>query len=268
MSPDAERRATAAAASPALERRATAAAEVRAVAPGRWRLSIPAGPAGRYRLAQLDDYSRRQRPAFAWRPPLRLTLSARASQPALAGTWGFGLWNDPFSANLGLGGAARRLPTLPNAAWFFYASPPNHLAVHDHHPAQGYLAATFASPAVPAPVLALAAPALPLLAWPRVARRLRRLARRLVAEDAALLAVDPTAWHTYELDWLAGGVRFYVDRRLAFETAVAPRGPLGLVLWIDNQYAAFPPAGRLRFGTLATPEPAWLELAEVRVLGL
>jgi hypothetical protein len=40
---------------------------------------------------------------------------------------------------------------------------------------------------------------------------------------------------------------------------------LGLVLWIDNQYAAFPPTGRLRIGSLLNPESAWLELADVEV---
>ncbi len=244
--------------------RSTPGAAANALADGHWRLSLPAGPEGRYRLAQLDDYMQRARAAFLWRPPLRLVLRARASSAGLAGTWGFGLWNDPFSASIGLGGMARRLPALPNAAWFFYASPPNYLAVHDHHPAQGLLAATFVAPALPAPVLALAAPALPLLAWPAAARGLRRLARRLVHEDAAALAIDPTAWHDYALEWHADRVRFAVDGEVAFETALAPRGPLGLVLWIDNQYAAFPPAGRLRFGTLATPEPAWLELAAVQ----
>jgi len=37
------------------------------------------------------------------------------------------------------------------------------------------------------------------------------------------------------------------------------------VLWIDNQFAAFPPSGRLGTGTLATLEPAWLELADLDV---
>jgi hypothetical protein len=258
--------------SAALQPRNTPGAEVREVAPGHWRLSIPGGPASRYRLAQLDDYLYLPRPAFPWRPPLRLSLRARASGAALPGTWGFGFWNDPFTARLGLGGTARRLPALPNAAWFFWASPPNYLAVHDTHPrwpeghaAQRFLAATFASPAIPAPLVASGALALPLLAWPLAARTLRRAARRIVREDAALLRVDPTAWHTYGLEWRAEGVRFLVDGAGCWSTAVAPATRLGLVLWIDNQYAAFPPGGRLRFGTLPNPEPAWLELVDVAV---
>src|SRR2546427_795796 len=41
---------------PELRPRTTRGAQVETIAPGHWRLTIPAGPAGRYRLAQLDDY--------------------------------------------------------------------------------------------------------------------------------------------------------------------------------------------------------------------
>lgn len=249
---------------PDLEPRTTPGAQVATLATGGWQLSVPEGPGGSYRWAQLDDYLRRARSAFAWRPPVTLRVRARVSAAALPGTWGFGFWNDPFSVSLGLGGTARRLPALPNAAWFFYASPPNYLALRDTHPAQGLLAATFASPRIPTLALTLGTPLLPLLAWPPTARWLRRLTRAFVQEDAAALTVDPTAWHTYALTWQADTVRFAVDDAEVWTTPVAPRGPLGLVLWLDNQYAAFPPEGRLHFGTLPNP-PAWLELAEIAI---
>jgi len=109
---------------------------------GAWRLEFPPGPQGRYRLAQLDDYSHQSRKSFPWQPPVTLSLQARVSAPALPGTWGFGLWNDPFSLSLGFGG----------------------------------------------------------------------------------------------------------------------------VLWIDNQYAAFPPDGRLSYGTLASPESEWLEIRLLEII--
>jgi hypothetical protein len=245
-----------------LRPRSSPDAEVRPIGPDRWRLEIPAGPVGRYRLAQLDDYQHLPRIAFPWQPPIRLRLQARVSGPDLPGTWGFGFWNDPFSASMGLGGVARRLPTLPNTAWFFYASPPNYLSLRDGHPAQGFLAATFASPVIPNLVLA---PGLPFLLMPASASVLRRVARQFVREDAARLSVDPTAWHDYEINWRAESVQFAVDGAPAFATNVAPGANLGLVLWIDNQYAAFPPAGTLHFGALSSSEPAWLELAEMTV---
>ena len=55
-------------------------------------------------------------------------------------------------------------------------------------------------------------------------------------------------------------VSFRVDQEVVFETRVSPLGPLGLVIWIDNQYAAVPPSGHLSYGTLANPEPAWIDI--------
>jgi hypothetical protein len=229
------------------------------------RLLLPDGPTGRYRLAQLDDYTgSRCRKALPWGPPVELTLRARASAPDLPGTWGFGWWNDPFSVQLGLGGTGRRLPAPPNAAWFFYASPENHLAFSDDHPVHGFLCATFSAPRLPFPLLMLGLPALPLLAWPTTARLLRRLIPRFIAEDAAGLDLDVTSWHSYALTWREDAVVFQVDGEICFETMVVPRAPLGLVLWIDNQYMAFPPDGRLTFGTLANPE-ANLTLKDITV---
>jgi len=225
-----------------------------------WRLTIPAGPAGRYRLAQLDDYAHLPRKALTWQPPLVFEVQARVSANDLAGTWGFGLWNDPFSATLGLGGAARRLPALPNCAWFFYASPANYLSLRNDIPAQGLLAAAFSSPNLPALALLPGLPFLPLLAWTVTARILRSLGRRVVRDHAARLDLDAGEWHTYQLEWQTHLVRFTVDNQLCFTTPVSPRGRLGLVLWIDNQFAAIPPNGSLRFGTQASPQEAWLEL--------
>ena len=240
---------------PALNPRRSPGAAVQADGAG-WTLSIPGGPAGRYRLAQLDDYTRLARRRFVWQPPVSLRLRARASAADLPGTWGFGLWNDPFGLSLGLGGTAARLPALPQAAWFFHASPPNQLTFHDDQPADGFLAATFRSLTLPPLLLAAGLPGLLL---PRLARR---AAAGLVAQGSVRLDLDVTAWHAYRLDWNTGQVVFMIDGEKVLETAVAPRAALGLVLWIDNQYAAFPPDGRLAFGTLAGP-PARLELADI-----
>ena len=243
----------------------TRGAQVEASSPGTWRLEIPAGAAKRYRLAQVDDYHQLRRGDFPWQPPLRLSLRARVSAPDLPGTWGFGLWNDPFSLSMGLGGAVQRFPALPNAAWFFFASPPNYLSFRDDLPAQGFLAATFQSAAVPSPLLALAAPGLALAALPGASRLARRVLRRLVRQSAAITPGDVTAWHTYTLDWQPDGVVFALDGQVFHTTPLAPCGPLALVIWIDNQYAALPPKGGLRFGTLPNPEPAWLEVTELSV---
>ena len=256
---------------PVLSARRNGGGAVREIGEGLWRLEIPSGPGSIYRWAQLDDYLRLRRARFLWKADgttgLTMHLRARVSANDLPGTWGFGLWNDPFSASLGVGGTSMRVPALPNTAWFFYAGPGNYLAFRDSHPAQGFLAATFAAPRIPGLLLTPGALALPLLALRPTARLLRRAVGALVAESAAVVPVDPTLWHTYRLEWRVDRVRFSVDEREIFTTAVSPRAPLGLVIWIDNQYAAFPPNGRLGMGTSANPEAAWLELDGLEVEG-
>ncbi len=232
---------------------------------GHWRFSIPPGPSGQYRLAQLDDYRALKRSQFRWTAPQKLTLRARVSSINVPGTWGFGFWNDPFTLSMGLGGMARRFPALPDAAWFFFASPENYLSLRDDLPAQGFLAATFRSSAVPAPVLACGALALPLLAFPPAARLARPVLRAWIRQDAARVPVDPQEWHDYELEWQVKRVRLAVDGQEILATGIAPQGRLGLVIWIDNQFAAFSGQGSVRFGALENPLAAWLEIEHLHL---
>src|SRR6266568_355913 len=98
------------------------------------RMVLPLAQIGTYTDAQVDDYGRRARSAFPWRPPLRMEVRARSSLPAasatssvestsiLRGTAGFGFWNYPFSVR-------GDILMLPEAIWFFYASPPSNMAL-------------------------------------------------------------------------------------------------------------------------------------------
>ena len=228
-----------------------------------WHLEIPAGLKGRYRLAQLDDYTDLPRRNFPWRPPITIGLSARASAAELPGTWGFGLWNDPFNLSLGIGGGTRRFPAIPNTAWFFSASPENYLSFQEDKPAQGFLAQTFQSRAIHAATLALGSPMVPLLFWPWAARRIRQVLSKVIKEDSTIIACDVTQWQTYTLQWTKSHVLFKLNGNFLFQTGVTPTGPLGLVIWIDNQYAAFPPNGRTAYGVLGNPEPAWIEIKDI-----
>ena len=246
----------------------TRGSQVEELSEGYWRLTIPAGPAGEYRLAQLDDYRGLARSQFRWEAPMSLQLRARVSHQDLPGTWGFGLWNDPFAMGTGLRGTGRRLPALPHAAWFFHASPPNYLTLRDDRPGQGLLAATFCSRSIPTPLLAIGTPILPLLLVPWGRRVWRRLLRRVVQDDGVAMDVDSTQWHTYEIEWWNDHVCFELDGHLRFETPVVPQAPLGLVIWIDNQFAAFPPEGRPRFGTLGFTDPAWIEVNQLQLKAL
>ena len=248
-----------------LKPRMTEGAVVEACPPSGWRLVVPPGPAGSYRLAQVDDNHNLKRSAFPWQPPVRLNLRARASARDIPGTWGFGLWNDPFGMAILSGAERLRLPSLPGAAWFFFAAPPNYLALRDGLAGHGSLAVTFRSSSLPGWLLAFGLPALPLLVLPSAARALRRLARRVVQQDAASLAVDPTEWHAYELEWRAERATFWMDREIVLQTEISPPGPLALVMWVDNQYLALPPDGRFRAGTLAYDQAAWIEIADIEV---
>lgn len=241
--------------------RKTAGASVDAL-PNGFRLTIPAGDDRHYRLAQLDNYAKLKRRHFPAHPPLTLSLRARASAASLPGTWGFGLWNDPFGLSLGFGGQPGQLPALPNAAWFFHASEENFLSLGER-PGNGFLAQVFRSPVVPSLGLALAGmPALPFLFTKQTRAWLRALLGRIVQEEGVRLGVDVTEWHNYRLEWSARRCAFWVDEALALETSLSPHPPLGLVIWIDNQHAAWTPDGTLRWGLLKN-EVARLEVAEL-----
>lgn len=240
------------------------------------RLSSPNGArTGRYTNAQIDDYGYRPPLRFLWRPPLHLEVRARASHPAhparqappdqaedqrwLRGTAGFGFWNHPFTVT----SVALR---LPKAVWFFAASPPSDMALVPGSPGWGWKAQVVHTHR---PGVALgAAPTAAAMAW-AIASRQEGLASRWVQRISgtveAPLDADLRQWHTYTIDWRADRARFAVDGVEALSVAHPPRGPLGFVAWIDNQYAVVTPRGRFRFGTLTTG-PQWLELESLRIL--
>ena len=231
----------------------------------RWCLEIPPSPSSKYRLAQLDDYSGLRRSEFHWNPPITLRLHARVSAPTIPGTWGFGFWNDPFSVALGLGGMNQILPVLPNAAWYFFASPENYLSFRKDKPSSGFLAAAFSSPRE-SPLLLIPELALfPLLVFRSWAKRIRAKLGRSISEDSIQLSVDVTQWNDYEIDWKSDKVEFLVNSEPVLISRTSPTGPLGLVLWIDNQYASFKPSGEIKTGVLKSSTPAWMEIEGLEI---
>lgn len=230
-----------------------------------YRLSLPKMDGQVYSLAQLDNYIRMRRSHFPLQPPFSFELEARASGSDLPGTWGFGLWNDPFSMGLGAGGMSRILPVLPNAAWFFYASPENHLTLYDHLPGSGFLARTYRSPLLPGVFSLLTMLLFPLVIskWGR--RFLRRAARLVVKEDAMFLDVTVGKWHRYGLEWQEKEVTFFIDGEAIFRTPISPRGKQGFALWMDNQYFRFDSSGRMAFGFLPVPDAQELQIRTFNV---
>lgn len=214
------------------------------------RLIMPSVGADAYSDAQISDYSDAD---FVWRPPLRLTVRAwaRAGVGGIGGTAGFGFWNQPF-----MPGVIR--PRLPRAVWFFYSSPPSDMRLAHRVPGPGWKAATIdatrlpfllLAPTAPVGVLLMRIPALYDALWP--------IGQRALGVSEALL--DPhllAAPHTYTLDWLRGEAVFAVDGAVVHRAPCAPRGPLGFVAWVDNQYAVITPQGRFGFGLVDSGEAA------------
>ncbi len=228
------------------------------------RLHLP--PVQGYADAQLDDTQGIVRGLFRWRPPLRLSVRARTSVPDPRGTFGFGFWNDPFSLSLGMGGAARKLPAAPQCAWFFYGSPPHDLPLAEGVPGSGWKAQTLSfrrlSPLALAPIAAGGA----LLAAIPLSRRWAfQQARRFYRAEERLLEIDPSEWHEYAIEWFPSEVRFFVDGRETLRSADPPHPPLGLVLWIDNQYAVASPEKGFGFGVLPLERGQSLEVADARI---
>lgn len=218
-----------------------------------------------YSDAQIDDYQGLPRRCFPWRPPLRLTVRACFSHPAgqLKGTAGFGFWNDPFMMT------GARLPTLPRAVWFFYASPPSDMKLDLATPGCGWKAATVDALRLPVFLLAPLAPlAVALMNLPPLYRRLWPPLQRALRVREALLPVEMTDWHTYTLEWSEGATRFFVDGQAVLSDAPSPGGPLGFVMWIDNQMMVATPQGRFRWGLLDTPGRQWMKVSHIEIAGV
>jgi hypothetical protein len=215
-----------------------------------------------YSDAQIDDYQGLPRRRFPWRPPLRMAVRARFSHPAgeLKGTAGFGFWNDPFMMT------GARMPALPRALWFFYGSPPSNLKLDLQTPGDGWKAATIdalrpiallLAPLAPLAVVLMNVPPLCRILWPPI--------QRAINVREAVVEAEMTQWHTYILEWGLERTRFCVDDEPVLEDAPSPRGSLGFVMWLDNQYMVVTPQGRFRWGLLDVPNRQWMEIERLAI---
>lgn len=233
---------------------------------GGWRLQVPA--ARGYVDAQLDDTQHRARGSFAHRPPLDFSLEARAVSASPCGTLGFGFWNDPFPSIGSQAGAERILPAAPQALWFFHGSLESDLPFAPGSAGSGWRAASLRTPVLPPIVVTIAGAGLFAgLAIPPLRRLLVRAAWSVTegAQSAPLPGLD--RWRTYQIEWTRELATFRVDSVTVLEVRPSPSPPLGMVIWIDNQWAAFTEGRGLRFGVCPTNEPAWLEVRRLRLNG-
>lgn len=225
--------------------------------PGAVRFTLGPAPGDTLSDVELNDHRLFPRGRWPWRPPLRLTVRARASHAsgALVGTSGFGFWNAPFSeSNSAL--------ESPQAVWFFHASPPSHLSMTADGAGNGWRAQCINAAQMPKWIIMLAG-----AAW-YVLKPLRRLfyraAQSQVGGGEALIGAPMDDWHIYELDWLRDRVKFAVDGQTVYSAASSPRGPLGFVAWMDNSMLSLR-GDAFAFGNLVIPQRQWLELAEVTI---
>ncbi|MFW6115489.1 MAG: hypothetical protein ACOC7Y_00345 [Chloroflexota bacterium] len=215
-----------------------------------------------YSNAQIDDYQGLPRRRFHWRPPLKLTVRARFShaEDQLSGTAGFGFWNDPFMMT------ERRIPTLPRALWFFHSSPPSDMKLDIDTPGRGWRAATIDALRPAALLMApLALPLVPLMNLRSLYRVLWPPVQRALNVRESLVDVPMTEWHTYRIEWGEERAAFFADDETVLEDAPAPRGPLGFVMWLDNQYMMVKPWGRFGWGLLREPARQWLEVDRLAI---
>jgi hypothetical protein len=224
----------------------------------------------RYSDSQIDDYTMLSKADYLWKPPLRMTVRARFSHPTanenstektkgiLRGTAGFGFWNKPFTMQ-------GNWFTFPEAVWFFYSAPPSNMALVPGVPGWGWKAQVIHTTAGSA--AANAVPTFANAVYGRVQSKVQpkgHAMQRLTGAHEALVAEDITEWHTYTLEWRENSSLFWVDGNLLLEAPKAPTKPLGLVVWLDNEYAVVTPKGELRFGK-TTAGKQWMDVDSISI---
>ncbi len=228
-----------------------------------WQFLLPPIATG-YADAQVHDYGRfpPHRRTFPWLPNTRLTLNARFSHNTanLLGTAGFGFWNAPFAD------PSLKWPALPQATWFFFASEPTDLPLTPTGAGRGWFASTLDATTLRALAWVPTAPVVLFLnQFPGIRRRLWPTVQQSLGISYAQLDLDLKAWQRYELVWQKTGCLFTVNGHMVLETPHSPRGPLGFVCWIDNQFMVVRENGRFRWGTLATAQTQWMEINNLTI---
>lgn len=218
-----------------------------------YRLVIPPTKADAYVDAQLDDYAHELPRHFSNLPPQVLRVRARFSHQTGMGTAGFGFWNHPFARD----GA---VIAPPCNVWYFYSSPHSDLQLSRGLPGHGFKASMLNSGRMPSGVMVIGSRILnPLLKTPVVSSWLMSIAKSVVKTDEAMLTVDMTEWHQYDLQWLPDSVLFTVDGRELLRSRRSPGNAMGFAAWIDN-YRASAGSGHYAFDYVEVSEEQWMDI--------
>jgi len=225
-------------------------------------LKLPKDEIGKsYSNAQIDDYPNLKRRDFLNEAPLKFKIKARLKcEEEPKGTFGFGFWNDPFLMT------EPRMPSLPKAIWFFGSSSESSMDLAIGLPGHGWKMGCIDAwswkfllliPTIPFSV--------PLMWIPFIRRKLWPIAQKFMKCSEALVPVSVKDWHEYEIDWQTNLVTFYIDNQKQFE-APAPKGKLGLVIWIDNQYMKIDPRAKMSCGNLHLKHEQSLEIESFELI--
>ncbi len=223
------------------------------------RLTLPEASRHAYSDAQVQDYAGLARRDYPWRPPLHFSIEARFSSSS---AWHRGIWllEQPCFVAWPSGASSRSVVLLGVAA------------VHDgtragragtrlegrdhrrHDSTRVSMVAVCAHRAARYAAMRAYAAGYGPGCSTRCCSRLSRCS----------ISTAPT-WHRYEIFWLRDRLLWGVDGQSVLETRSAPRGPLGLVIWNDNQWARVTPAGSFGAGLLDAATSQWLEYRDLRV---
>ena len=224
-----------------------------------FRLTIPPVLKDHYHDAQISSYIKRA--DFSYEPPVRMTVRAYA-EGDIQGTAGFGFWNLPTVNNL----TSLR---LIKALWFFFGSEHNNMQLAQGVQGHGWKAATFDStrwqflallPTAPIGFLLMRVPFLYNLLWKSIGQPAIGVNEKLLSSDL-LKSV-----HDYTIEWRKDGVTFSVDSEVVMRTTVAPKGKMGFIAWIDNQYAIVTPQGNFGFGLVDVPQAQTLVIEKITIV--
>ncbi|MEZ4668818.1 MAG: hypothetical protein R3E39_12990 [Anaerolineae bacterium] len=224
-------------------------------------LTLPPAAPHVYHDAQITDYVTAS--DFRWRPPLHMELIASAQTTpdwGLIGTAGFGFWNHPFMPG-------ERGFRLPQAIWFFFSSPPSRIELAQCVPGAGWKAAVLDArrwqflallPTAPIGFLLMRSSVLYRHLWP-FAQDALGVREHLL--DPSLLLTK----HRYGINWQTDSIAFTLDDVKVMQTSFVPRGPLGFIAWVDNQYAIVTPQGKFGSGLVAVENPQSLVLEKISI---
>lgn len=222
-----------------------------------WDLIISPSETPNYSNAMIASYRNRRDFSFAAGSRLELTACA---EKEISGTAGFGFWNHPYGSGI----------RPPRALWFFFASHPSDMPLAMNVPGTGFKCAVFDAgnlafycllPFAPVGALLMRIPLLYRMLWP--------LGQRAIGVDEYRLDTEILKTpRRYGIAWHANEVAFEIDQRVVYRTRRVPRGRLGFVAWIDNQFAVVRPQGTLRFGLTGASHTQQLSIADIVLTSL